>query len=77
VTRAEIQVRDELNWIRTRYDHGATSLAMASTLKRLEQDIAWGEHALGNWRSLGDAAMKVVNKLKQKQVKHDQHGKGN
>jgi hypothetical protein len=48
--------RDELKWLRKRYDHGATSAAMFTIIKRPESDLAWDEH----WRSLGDVAKRVL-----------------
>jgi len=45
MTRRQIhQARVELEWLRSRYDHGAISDAIYQTVKRIETDIAWHEH---------------------------------
>jgi hypothetical protein len=62
------KARQELGWMKARYDStAAVSPAIYFVMKELETDIAWNEHALGNWRPIGDAAMQVVRQLKQKQ----------
>jgi hypothetical protein len=36
---------DELVWLRSRYDTGAVAPAVYATIKKLEEEIAWREHA--------------------------------
>jgi hypothetical protein len=60
------RARQELGWLKARYDStSAVSHAVYAVMKEIETDIAWNEHALGNWRSLGDAAMQAISKLKR------------
>jgi hypothetical protein len=42
--QTEETLRAELAQLRTRYDSGAVSHAVAAAIKRLEADIAWAEH---------------------------------
>jgi hypothetical protein len=57
------RLRDQLEWLRARYDGGATSAAVYSMIRRIESDLAWAEHN-DNWQQIGEPAMRVVNKLR-------------
>jgi hypothetical protein len=37
-------LRDELRWLRARYDHGKVSPAVFAVIRELETSIAWAEH---------------------------------
>jgi hypothetical protein len=57
------QARADLEWLRSRYDGGAVSAAVYTTIKRLETDISWAEH----WQSFGDVVNEIIGKLKEEQ----------
>jgi hypothetical protein len=38
------RTREELEWLRSRYDSGAVSDAVYITIKRLEVDLSWAQH---------------------------------
>jgi hypothetical protein len=38
-------LRQQLAWLRARYDDGAMSAGIYSTIKAVETEIAWHEHA--------------------------------
>jgi len=42
------QLRGQLKWLRARHDSGAVNDATWTTMKALEQDIAWEQHRLSN-----------------------------
>jgi hypothetical protein len=44
------RLRDELAWLRSRYDDGAISPAVLVVLRELEVAIAWAEHHREAWR---------------------------
>jgi hypothetical protein len=50
------QARADLEWLKGRYDGGAVSAAVYTTIKRIESDIAWAEH----WQSLADVANRII-----------------
>jgi hypothetical protein len=38
-------LRDELAWLRSRYDDGAVAPAVYATIKAIEEEIGWRAHA--------------------------------
>jgi hypothetical protein len=38
-------LRDELNWLRARYDEGAVAPSVYRLIRQLETEIAWRAHA--------------------------------
>jgi hypothetical protein len=44
MTYQERKLREELRWLRARYDGGAMSGATFAALKEIERDIAWLDH---------------------------------
>ena len=45
MTRRQIhQAREELGWLRSRYDSGAVSPAIYQAIRKLEDDISWSQH---------------------------------
>jgi hypothetical protein len=53
------QSRADREWLLSRYDSGAMSVAVYSTIKKIECEISWAEH----WQRLGDVAGAIVKKL--------------
>jgi hypothetical protein len=45
VSRNERRLRDELRWLRSRYDGGKVSPAVFAVIRDLETEIAWRQHA--------------------------------
>jgi hypothetical protein len=45
--RSERRLRDELEWLRAKYDSGAVSDGVFAVVKRLETEIAWRQHETG------------------------------
>jgi hypothetical protein len=41
-------LRDELAWLRSRYDHVQVSPAVYAAIRRLEIEIAWADHHRGS-----------------------------
>jgi hypothetical protein len=39
------RLRDELGWLRGRYDTGAVAPAVYGVIKKIEVEIAWRQHA--------------------------------
>jgi hypothetical protein len=37
-------LRDQLSWLRGRYDEGAIAPAIFSVIKKIEVELAWREH---------------------------------
>jgi hypothetical protein len=44
-TSSTVRLCDELRWLRGRYDSGAVAPAIFATIKKLEEELAWREHA--------------------------------
>jgi hypothetical protein len=38
------RTREELEWLRSRYDSGAVSDAVYITIRQLEIDLSWAQH---------------------------------
>jgi hypothetical protein len=38
-------LRQQLAWLRARYDHGAIPAGLYATIKTVETEIAWHDHA--------------------------------
>ena len=38
------RAREELEWLRSRYDSGAVSDAIYVTIRQLEIDLSWAQH---------------------------------
>jgi hypothetical protein len=43
-TASTAALRDELEWLRARYNGGQVSAAVVAVIRELETDIAWAEH---------------------------------
>jgi hypothetical protein len=57
--RADLRV--QLAMLRARYDDGAVSPAVYAVVKQIETEISWREH----FKSIGEAASKVVNRVRR------------
>jgi hypothetical protein len=44
-TSSTARLCDELVWLRSRYDAGAVAPAVYATIKKLEEELAWRQHA--------------------------------
>jgi hypothetical protein len=44
MTENQRRLREELNWLKSRYDSDKVSPAVFIVIKKLERDIAWDEH---------------------------------
>jgi hypothetical protein len=48
----EKRLRDELRWLRSRYDGGKVSPAVFAVVKSIETEFSWREHAQQeSWRA--------------------------
>jgi hypothetical protein len=45
VTPSTADLRDKLDWLRARHDSGAVAPPVYATIKGLEEEIAWRQHA--------------------------------
>ena len=45
VTASTANLRDELVWLRSRYDTGQVAPCVYGVIKKLETELAWREHA--------------------------------
>jgi hypothetical protein len=41
---ASARAREELEWVLSKYDHGALPSGIAALVKKIQTDIAWREH---------------------------------
>jgi hypothetical protein len=48
----QIILRQELAWLRGRYDHGAIPAGIYATVKAIETEISWHDHRaqVGIWK---------------------------